>query len=150
MNAAPETGCFKVKEKKATALYDGETPVSLTNMTDVGKLLVAALKHPEVSRNRALIVNSFTASPNEMIKEFEKQTAGQEWNVTYVPREEHVEHEREANEKDSPVKTAFTLRRIWADGKTLYKRRDNEALGLTDTQTLEQAVKQSIEQQTSS
>ena len=146
MKAAPETGCFRVKEKMATALYDGDTPVSMTNMTDVGKLLVAALKHPNVSRNRALMVNSFTASPNEIIKEFQAQT-GNRWNVNYVPREKFVQLEKDAYEKDSPIKTVFTLRRIWADGKTLYKSRDNEELGFTDAQTLEQAVKQSIEQQ---
>ncbi|RMZ92753.1 hypothetical protein DV736_g63, partial [Chaetothyriales sp. CBS 134916] len=147
LKVATETGTYDVKAKKAVALYDGNTPVSLTSMTDVGRLLVAALNHPDFSRNRALKVNSFTASPNEIIKEFEKQT-GDKWDVKYVTREKLVELERKAYEQNSPLSTVFTLRRIWADGKTLYKNRDNEELGLTDTQTLQNAVKQSIEQQT--
>ena len=150
MKAAPETGCFDVKGKKAIALFDGNTPVSMTTMTDVGKLLVAALNHPEASRNRALKVYSFTASPNEVIEEFEKQTGGQKWDVKYVPRDEFVKLEKKAYDEDSPLKTAFTLRRIWADGKTLYAKRDNEELGFADAQTIEEAVKQSIEQQMAS
>jgi nucleoside-diphosphate-sugar epimerase len=146
---AQDAGAFVVPEKKAVLLYDGNGPVSLTNMTDVGKLLVAALKHPEVSRNRALKVNSFTATPNEIVKEFERQTESS-WNTTYVSREDLLRSEKEAYAKESPVKTLYTLRRIWGDGKTLYKKRDNEELGFTKTQTLAEAVKQSIEQQTTS
>ncbi|RMZ85304.1 hypothetical protein DV738_g111, partial [Chaetothyriales sp. CBS 135597] len=149
--AAPETGSFDVKARRAVVLYDGKTPVSLTSMVDVGRLLVAALRlqPPELTRNRALKVNSFTASPNEIVAEFERQTGGgSKWEVVYTPREELVKLEKKAWEQKNPAAALFTLRRIWADGQTLYKQRDNEELGLTDTQTLQGAVKQSIEQQT--
>ena len=148
MKAAPETGSFDVKTKKAVALYDGNGPVSLVTMVDVGKLLVAALQQPDVSKNRALKVNSFTATPNEVVQEFEKQTGAQKWDVKYTPRDELLKLENKAYGDDSPLKTAYTLRRIWADGKTLYSKRDNEELGFHDAHSLSEAVKQSIEEQT--
>ena len=61
------TGNFDVARKRATILGDGEGKISLTTMRDVGRLVVAAIKHPEASRNRALKVNSFTTTPKEIV-----------------------------------------------------------------------------------
>ncbi|RMD40609.1 hypothetical protein DV735_g4514, partial [Chaetothyriales sp. CBS 134920] len=147
---APQTGSFDVKARRAVVLYErGKTrPVSLTSMVDVGRLLVAALQRPDVSCNRALKVNSFTATPDEIVAEFERQTGGSTWEVEATPRDELVRLEKKAYEEKNPVAAVFTLRRIWADGQTLYKKRDNEELGVTETETLQGAVKQSIQQQT--
>jgi hypothetical protein len=59
-------------------LGDGKWNVSFTTMRDVGVLLVAALLHPGTAEGvgevRTLKVNSFTATPEEIVKEYERQT----------------------------------------------------------------------------
>jgi len=114
----------------------------------VAKLLVAALQHPQAAHNRALKVNSFTATPNQVVAEYERQTGGQKWDVEYVPRDEVLQNEKQAWEEKSPAATGHTLRRIWADGGTLYDRRDNGDIGFEGKEeTLESQVRKAVEKQ---
>jgi hypothetical protein len=112
----------------------------------VGKLLVAAVKSPEQSRNKALIVNSFTTTPDEILAEYEKQT-GTKWEKEYVPLDLLKRLEEEGWEKNVPWATGFTLKRIWTEGGTLYSSRDNDAIGLTKPDTLAGAVAEAIKVQ---
>lgn len=115
--------------------------------SSVGKLAVAALQHPAESEDKILIVNSFTATPKEVLAEFEKQT-GVKWEVKYVSLEDLKEVERKAWEEGQPWATGATLRRIWTEGGTLYeKERDNGVIGDPKMETLEEQVKQAIEKQ---
>lgn len=115
----------------------------------MGTLLVAALKQPDVARNRALKVNSFTTTPNAIVAEFERQM-GEKWDVSHIPLARLKDLEKEAWEEQVPWATVFTLRRIWAEGGTLYKRRDNGDIGMKDEdmETLETVVRRAIAQQT--
>ena len=141
----PRVGSFNVKEKKATLLGSGEEKVSFTTMRDVGRLLVAALQTPTASSERILKVNSFTTTSNAALTEFEKQT-GQKWDATYTGLEDLGNLEKEAWEKDSGLKTVYTLRRIWTEGGTLYETRDNQKIGLdVELETLADQVKKAIQ-----
>lgn len=116
----------------------------------MGKLVVAALRHPAEAGDKILIVNSFTATPNEILAEFEKQT-GSKWDVSYTSLEELKEIEKKAWEERVPWATGATLRRIWTAGGTLYdKPRDNAVLGEPEVETLSDQVRQVIETQTNS
>lgn len=95
----------------------------------MGKLCVAALQHPEASVGKALKVNSFEATPKQVLAEYERQT-GTKWTVSYVPLGKIIEVENKLWEEQHPKATVMTLRRIWAEGGTLYTKTDNEALGL--------------------
>ncbi|ERF74633.1 hypothetical protein EPUS_00763 [Endocarpon pusillum Z07020] len=139
-----EAGGFNVKEKKCSLLGDGKGRISFTAMADVGRLLVAALQHPAASRNRVLIVNSFTTSPDDILAEFEKQT-GTKWEVQYTGLEKLKEIEERAWRNQDPLATALTLRRIWAEGGTLYEKRDNELIGDPPMETMTDQVRQAIE-----
>ena len=119
-----------------------QTGLKLT-ICSVGKLTVKALLHPEASRNRALKVNSFTTTPTDIVAEFEKQT-GEKWTVAYTSLEKLRELESAAWENKNPIAPLFTLRRIWAEGGTLYEKRDNALIDGEDTETLEDAVKDAI------
>ena len=110
---------------------------------------MAALLNPETSKNKALRLNSFTVTPKEITTEFEKQTGGEQWRVDYTPIEELKALESEAWAKQDPRATAYTLRRIWTEGGTLYKKRDNELIGMEGkVDTLQEAVAQAIKVQT--
>jgi hypothetical protein len=92
-------------------------------------------------------VNSFTATTNEILAEYEKQT-GSKWDVEYIPLDKLIRLEEEAWSENSKQATGFTLRRIWTEGGTLYDRpRDNEAIGFTDAETIEIAVAKTVKVQ---
>ena len=92
-------------------------------------------------------VNSFTTTPAEILAEFERQTGGEKWSVTYTPLEELKSLEKEAWDMKSPSATVLTLRRIWTEGGTLYDKRDNETIGGPVMDTLANAVSLEIENQ---
>ncbi|CAK7207311.1 hypothetical protein SEUCBS139899_010121 [Sporothrix eucalyptigena] len=143
MGADPRIGSFDVARREAVLVGDGHVPLGLTTVADVGRALVAFLKHPEASDNRAVRVQSFVASPAELLAEYERQTE-QKWTVTYTSMEELKQIEEEAWAAEHPVASIFTLKRIWAEGKTLYEMTDNAVIGLTKTDTLEMVVQANI------
>jgi hypothetical protein len=105
--------------------------------------------HPEESRNRALKVNSFTTTPSKIVAEFERQTKVEKWSVSYTPLEKVHAMEKQAYADKNPKSTLFTLRRIWAEGGTLYEKRDNAIIDGEETDDLSDAVRVAISGQTS-
>jgi hypothetical protein len=69
--------------------------------------------------------------------------------VEYQSLEKAKELEKKAYEDGSPIAVGFTLRRIWAEGRTLYEKRDNGVIGAEEgLDTLADAVKFAVEDQT--
>lgn len=122
--------------------------MSLTS-SSVGKLVVKVLLHPDQCKNKALKVNSFTATGNEILEEFEKQCGGEKWNVEHTSIEELRNLERDAWANKHPVAPIFTLRRIWNEGGTLYDQTDNRLIDAENMQTLSDAVANAIATQLS-
>ncbi|OQU98972.1 hypothetical protein CLAIMM_04680 [Cladophialophora immunda] len=142
---AKHAGSFDVKAKTAFLIGDGNLKISFTTMNDVGKLVVLALLHPEASRNKALRVNSFTATDAQILAEFEKQLGGESFRVSYTGLKELKRLENEAWHTSNPLATLITLRRIWAEGGTLYEGRDNAVIEGGDVvETLEDAVADAV------
>ncbi|VUC34647.1 unnamed protein product [Clonostachys rosea] len=143
---SPEAGGFDIKAKKAVFVDDGEGKIGFTTMPDVGKALVAALRHPEASFNKALKVQSFVVTPKQILAEFEKQVGGPKWEVTSYSLQELKDAEKKAWSEGKPYATSYTLRRIWSEGGTLYEKTDNESIGLDSSQleTLEDGVKRAL------
>jgi hypothetical protein len=151
--APPETeasGSFDVQRKRAVLLGDPNAKINLTTMRDVGKLVVAALRFPEESKNRALLCNSFTATPNAILAEFEKQTGGEKWDVAVTDLETLKQLEKEAWAKQDARAVPLSLRRIWSEGGTLYgEPRHNGLVGMEEgVDSLQSAVEQAIRVQT--
>ncbi|KLU89892.1 hypothetical protein MAPG_08861 [Magnaporthiopsis poae ATCC 64411] len=141
-------GNFDAAKKEANVIDDGEGKIGFCTMSDVGKFLVAALRHPEASFGKALKVQSFVVTPNQVLAEYEKQTGGAKWKVTKTPLDECRKREQKLWEEGDPLATMMTLRRIWAEGGTLYDKNDNELLGMgeSDLDSLEAAVKKNLGQ----
>lgn len=112
----------------------------------MGKAVVAALQHPEVSFGKVLKIASFTKSPNQILAEYEKQL-GQKLNVKYVTLDDVRSLEKKQWDEGNPRAVVGTLRRIWATGGAVYDKLDNEALGLYEDQlqSLEDAVRNRLE-----
>ncbi|KAI3393694.1 hypothetical protein diail_3789 [Diaporthe ilicicola] len=129
-------------EKKEAWLVEADGKIGFTTMPDVGKLVVAALQHPEAAVGKALKVNSFETTPNQVLAEYERQT-GATWKVNHIPLSKLIEEEKKLWEAGNAKATVLTLRRIWAEGGTLYEKTDNEAIGLKagDTESLQVILK---------
>lgn len=133
-------------QSKSSLLIEESGTFQLTNLalSSVGKLVVAALRHPEVEEagGKALKVNSFEVTPNQVLAEYEKQTEAK-WKVEYVPLKRLIEEEKKLWEEGHPKATVLTLRRIWSEGGTLYEKTDNGAIGLKteDMESLEVILK---------
>lgn len=112
----------------------------------MGKFLVGALLDPGQSRNTTLIVHSFTATPHEILAEYEEQT-GCTWERSYTSVERLKEIEKEEYQVYSPLALVATLRRIWTSGGTLYKFYDDMSLGSIDTENIYSQVTANIEKQ---
>ncbi|GKU04797.1 isoflavone reductase family protein [Fusarium langsethiae] len=138
----PEAGGFDHIGKKAVLVDNGDDKIGFTTMPDVGKSVVAALHHPSESFNKALKVQSFVVTQQQILKELEKQTGGKPWTVTNYTLDELREAEKKGWAEGNPNATLYTLRRIWSEGGTLYEKTDNERIGLKDEdlETLEDAV----------
>jgi hypothetical protein len=118
---------------------------SSSYLYSVGKFVVATLKAPEASFGKALKVQSFVVTPNEVLAEYERQT-GAKWEVVKTPLDEIRAFEAKKWEEGHPFATLVTLRRIWAEGGTLYAQNDNHLLSLKpeDLDTLEEAVSKAL------
>lgn len=151
--ASPEIeagGSFDVKRKRAVLLGDPDAKINLTTMRDVGQLVVAALRFPEQSKNRALLCNSFTTTPNAILAEFKKQTGGGKWDVDITDLETLKQLEKDAWARQDARAVPLSLRRIWTEGGTLYgEPRQNGLIGMEeDVDSLQNAVEQAIKVQT--
>ena len=112
----------------------------------MGKAVVASLHHPSESFDKALKVQSFVVTPKQILAEFQKQTGDEKWDVSYVSLQELKDVEKKAWAEGKGYAVSYTLRRIWAEGGTLYDETDNARIGLKDEEleTLEVAVKREI------
>ncbi|KXJ87768.1 NmrA-like family protein [Microdochium bolleyi] len=128
---AQANGGYDVKNKRAVVVDDGEGRVGFTTMPDVGKFVAAALQHPEAAYGKALKVQSFVTTPNAILQEFERQTSSK-WTVEHTPLDKLRELETQSWEAGKPYAVGFTLRRIWAEGGTLYDKTDNDSLGVKE------------------
>lgn len=140
-----ELGGYDTRSKRAVVVGSGNDPVGFTSMPDVGKLLVAALRHPDEAKSKALKVQSFVTTPLDIVKEFETRS-GDKWVVDHTSNQALRERETQLWDENDPRATAATLRRIWAEGGTLYEKTDNEKLGLVakDMETLGDVVGRAI------
>ncbi|KAJ7263513.1 hypothetical protein C8J57DRAFT_1333693 [Mycena rebaudengoi] len=124
-------GGFVNDKKEAYVIGDGDGKVGFCTMWDVGKSVVASLRNPAAAFGKALKVQSFIVTPNEVLAEYEKQTGGK-WKVTKTPLDAIKELEAKSWAEGNPQATGVTLRRIWGEGGTLYAKNDNEVVGLKE------------------
>jgi hypothetical protein len=107
--------------------------------------VVAALQHPGHAAGKALKVNSFEVTPNEVLAEYERQT-GTKWKAHQITLDDWKREEKKLWEQGNAKATVITLRRIWAEGGTLYEKTDNEAIGVRpgDTESLQAVLERML------
>jgi nucleoside-diphosphate-sugar epimerase len=70
----PSFGGFNVPARTVTIYDGGDIPYEATNLDQVGKVIAASLKQPELIKNKYVYVNSFTVTQNEVLMALEKAT----------------------------------------------------------------------------
>lgn len=78
---------FDLSSKTVTLIDNGTTPFSGTNLSQIGKALIAILSHPAETSNKYIYISSFNASQREILAVVEK-VSGQKWAVKDVDSKE--------------------------------------------------------------
>ncbi|KAH8598248.1 hypothetical protein B0O99DRAFT_684292 [Bisporella sp. PMI_857] len=78
---------FNINTSEALIVDGGSLPFSTTNLSQIGNAVVAVLKKPAATSNQFIYIDSFTATQNEILEEFEKVT-GKKWDVSVTTSEQ--------------------------------------------------------------
>ena len=78
---------FNINTNEALIVDGGNLPFSTTNLSQIGNAVVAVLKKPAATSNQFIYIDSFTATQNEILAEFEKVT-GKKWDVSVTTSEQ--------------------------------------------------------------
>ncbi|PYI24188.1 isoflavone reductase family protein [Aspergillus violaceofuscus CBS 115571] len=75
---------FNLQTHEATIYDDGVTPASVSTLPQIGRALVAILRHAELTKNQYVYVESFTVTQNEVLAALERATGEKQWKVQHV------------------------------------------------------------------
>jgi hypothetical protein len=84
-------------------------------------------------------------TPNQVVAAYEKAT-GEKFQVTKTSLNRLRNLEQRQWAEGAGNATGITLRRIWAEGATLYKKNDDELIGMTQekVESLDAAVRKLV------
>jgi hypothetical protein len=121
----------------------GSNPTTCTTLSTVATAVVAALTTAEVeTRDRLLNIQSFQASPNDIVKALEKAT-GEKWSIEKTTTKEQLALAQECLEKGDflPAYYRWVRTCVFAEEARLPNI-ENELLGLPkeDLQTTVEKV----------
>ena len=139
---------FNIGTKTALIYDDGNTRLSCTNISTVGKAVSAILEKPAETANKFLFVSSFTVSPNEILASLEKVT-GEKWTVNKASTSEAEKEGKEKLSKGDFSGIRALLARLMFGGDTGGNFENeptlsNELLGLPH-ESLDQTCKAVVE-----
>jgi len=81
---------FDLSSKTVTLIDNGTTPFSSTNLSQIGKALIAILQHPAETANKYIYVSSFNISQSDILAVFEK-VSGEKWTAKNVDSKELIQ-----------------------------------------------------------
>lgn len=135
-----------LKNKKLDLLDDGNRSSTVTPLPFVAKATAAVLKHPDETKNRAVLVHGAKLSQRKLLELSQRVVGSEGWQITEVSTEKGEEEARK-NFKENPQDVmgwmfGFLRRAIYAEGYggDLSEDNDNELLGLkvlTDDEIVE-------------
>jgi hypothetical protein len=135
---------FDLKSRTATIYNGGDGPINGTNLSTVATATVWILRNPEKSANRTLFINSYKASPNEVLAALETAT-GEKWK-TIAASSDDLRKEGQEKLSQGDFSGIFTLLQaaIFSGDDDLdyakLRGLDNEEIGLPKPEPLDVAV----------
>ncbi|RAH50644.1 uncharacterized protein BO95DRAFT_427558 [Aspergillus brunneoviolaceus CBS 621.78] len=92
---------FNLQDHEATINDDGVIPASVSTLSQIGRALIAILRHAELTKNQYVYVESFTVTQNEVLAALERATGGEKWAVQRVDLKPLIEESTERfNQRD--------------------------------------------------
>jgi uncharacterized protein YbjT (DUF2867 family) len=123
-----------VRSHKAILYDGGDYPFSVTRLSTVGQAVVAVLKHPEETRNRAVRVHDGRVSGKNLLAWVKAVSPTRDWTVEEKSSEETANKSLEALSKgvvDHWVWLGFLYRSAMTQaGGAGFEKTDNELLGM--------------------
>ncbi len=138
---------FDIANRKAILYDEGKNPVSGIALNNLGKAIVAILKHPQLTLNKRIYLVDATFTQKEMLALLEKHTATK-WTVAHVTTEETFKKAEDDWAKGN-IMDAFIgfLVGLTYDNRGVCEFEDkahNAALGLGRV-SLDQIVKEAVQ-----
>ncbi|KAI5857407.1 NAD(P)-binding protein [Durotheca rogersii] len=126
---------FDKKSKTATIYDSGNEPVQVSNLSFIGRAIVAILSQPDKSANQYLSIASFNPTQNQILEIVEAET-GEKWKVERASTAEEKKIGVEKLSKGDYSAFSNLLRgRLFTDGANLAAKGENSAndlLGLKE------------------
>lgn len=120
--------------KTAEFWEDGQNHISSTTMAGVGKAIVGALKAPNESKNRNLLVHEFVLTQAQVLDLHKKHEPSTEWTITTISDPKAALEKSEKAMADEPsVENAFgVIKATLMSGlfRAYYEKVDNDVVGL--------------------
>ncbi|KAG5800960.1 hypothetical protein H9Q69_000087 [Fusarium xylarioides] len=117
-------------------MYDGgDGHFSATRIVTVARAVVAVLRKPEETKNRAVRITDISTSPRELLERLQRLDPKHEWTPVNVDTEAQVKEAQDklVSGRFSPKAfAAFATRATFAPGIASICRGDNELLGLQE------------------
>ncbi|KAK2739684.1 hypothetical protein FQN57_006518 [Myotisia sp. PD_48] len=128
---------LNVKEKSINLYDGGERLFSTSTLEDVGKAVVAVLKNPEQTKNRAVRIQSTATSLKQLAEKGKKATGGAEgWTekeVSIKQLEEEAWAALKGGKGPDVWAVPFITASIWGEGTgSHFSQLDNELLGIKE------------------
>ena len=128
---------LNVKEHTAILVNGGNTPISVTRMSTIGKAIVGVLKNLEATSNRAVYVHDAVVTQQQLI-DIVKKVDGKDWSTTSVNTDELTKESYEELKRENPnvmkAMLGFIRQAIWGkeNGGDFRGKADNQLLGVPE------------------
>ena len=139
--------CFDIPTRTATLYDEGKHPVSGTILKNLGKAVVAILRHPELTMNQRICLSDVTFTQLEILALLEKYTDRQ-WTINHASTQDTLRQAEVEWKKGNLKDGYFAFIRALAYGGTgscnFGHKAKNKELGL-ECVSLEQVVKDVVQ-----
>jgi len=139
-----------VKDGKNKIYDGGDSPRTMSLLSDIGKAVVGVLQHPEETKNRAVYIQSAAVSQNQLLKLAKKAKPSLEIEIEKVDTAELEKKSYEILQKGENIMQAmfgFITVSIFRDGYGgLFAKTNNELFGIKELSEaeVEQVVAQYV------
>lgn len=151
---------FRIRDRKVTFCDDGETPVDVSTWQLCGRAVAALLSLPESGaspsledwRNAPVYVRSFRVSQRDMLDSLHRVlgTTDADWEIVCEPGEKRAQEGLDELARGIVTGMAKSMYanffiRSRAGGTDYSRAPDNEALGLSQQESLDEATKRAVD-----
>ncbi|KAI0198431.1 NAD(P)-binding protein [Astrocystis sublimbata] len=124
-----------VKGRKMKFYGGGESVLSTTTLSSIGRAVVGVLKNPEATRNRAVYIQDAALSSKQLLAIAKRAIGSDDWVIENASIVENLDKAWEELRKPQPNPAIFVMNfiaaAIWGEGYgSKFDKLDNELFGI--------------------